>query len=66
MPPDGPKKLSGAVHEGVPQFATVVFAELLLVRVVGLYVQDVYFLFLDDCDPSEFGLLIGQLRQAEY
>lgn len=65
MPLDGPKELPGAVHESVPQFVTVVLAELLLIRMVGLHVQDAYFLFLDDFDPGELRLLVGQLRKTE-
>lgn len=65
MPLDGPEKLPGAVHEGVPQFVAVVLAELLLIRVVGLHVQDAYFLFLDDFYPGQLRLLVGQLREAE-
>lgn len=65
MPLDGPKELPGAVHESVPQFVAVVLAELLLIRVVGLHVQDAYFLFLDDFYPGQPRLLVGQLREAE-
>ena len=65
MPPDGPEELPGSVHEGVPQFVAVVLPQLLLVRVVGLHVEDAHFLFLYDFDPCKFWLIAGQLGQPE-